>query len=177
MIRMKKNGFIGLALFLILFSLVSQVNAEPRLYFNPAIVESNPGESPIIDLLIDGCNEGISGYAVMVSLDNPSIASLGEIITPPWATLNKIQKLNSSAVLIQGADTGRQIEPMEGGFPSEQLAKISVNAISAGYVTVRVTPIIIDNEKKGRYKPIVSSASIVISGAGPVPLKPKPVKP
>jgi hypothetical protein len=171
---MKKIWLIGLLLVLFLIGMSNPASANPRLYFNPPLVESNPGENPVIDLLIDGCNNGISGYAIIVSLDNPSIASIDEVILPPWAELKKVQQINSTTVYIQGANTGKE-NKKPGHEPNDQLASITVHAISAGYATLKATPVIIDDEREGRYDPICNTASIIISGAGPVP-KPRPNK-
>lgn len=148
---------------------ISPASAYSLLYFNPAMIESNPGENPVVDLLMDGCNAGISGYALMLSVDDPTVATFGEILFPPWASLNKIVPVNSTTVHIQAADLSSLVE---GGVPTAQLARINIRALNAGYATLSVTPIIVDDDAKGRYEPISKSASIVISGAGPAPFIP-----
>jgi hypothetical protein len=118
---------------------------------------------------MEGCDAGISGYALYLVLDNPAVASFGEITFPSWVTLNKVEHINSTTVLIQGADPGKLVEP---GVSISNLAKISIHALKAGYATLSVEPVIIDDDRKGRYDPISKTASIVISGAGPSPIIP-----
>lgn len=167
---MKQKYTIGVlgALFLIA-GLIAPVSAYSLLFFNPSVVESNPGEQPAIDLILEGCNAGISGYALYLILDNPTVASFGEITFPSWVTINKVEHINSSTVLIQGADLGNHVEP---GLSTSNLAKISIHALTAGYATLSAEPVIVDDDKKGRYYPISKTASIVISGAGPNPMIP-----
>jgi hypothetical protein len=168
--KMKKINIIGVLSALILVTgLIAPVSAYSLLFFNPSVVESNPGEQPAIDLIMEGCDAGISGYALYLVLDNPAVASFGEITFPSWVTLNKVEHINSTTVLIQGADPGKLVEP---GVSISNLAKVSIHALTAGYATLRVEPVIIDDDRKGRYDPISKTASIVISGAGPSPIIP-----
>lgn len=154
---------------LILYALITPVSADPLLFFNPGVVESNPGDEPTVDLIMEGGDEGISGFSLYLTIDNASVASFGAIYYPPWVSMNRITEVNSSTVLIQGADLGDRAKP---GSPEERIASITLDALSAGYATLNVEPVIIDDDRKGRYNPISKSASIVISGAGPSPLIP-----
>ncbi len=154
---------------IIIWLLIVPVSAYSLLYFNPAVVESNPGEQPEIDLIMEGCNTGLSGYVLYLMLDNPTVASFGEVTFPSWVSMNTVEHINSTTILIQGADLGEQVEP---GLSIANLAKISIHAQKAGYATLRVEPVIIDDDRRGRYDPICKTASIVISGAGPSPMIP-----
>ena len=155
--------------FLFIIGFVTPVSAYSLLYFNPSVVESNPGEVPGIDLIMEGCDAGIAGYALYITLDNPTVASIGEITFPSWVSMNMVEHINSTTVLIQGADLGNQVEP---AVSISNLAKISIHALTAGYATLSVEPVVIDDDRSGRYDPISETASIVISGAGPSPMIP-----
>lgn len=158
-----------LAFILILIAISTPVSAYSLLFFNPSVIESNPGEQPVIDLLMEGCDSGISGYSLYLTLDNPVVASFGKIDFPQWVSMNKVEYINSSTILIQGADLGNKVEP---SASSETIAKISLHALTAGYATIRVEPVVIDDDRSGRYDPVSKTASIVISGAGPSPAIP-----
>ena len=167
-----KNRYIisGLLVsILVLIVIVAPVSAYSLLFFSPSVVESNPGEVPGIDLIMEGCDAGISGYSLYLTLDNPSVASFGEITFPSWVSMNKVEHINSTTVLIQGADLGNQVEA---AISVANLAKISIHALTAGYATLGVQPVVIDDDHSGRYAPISKTASIVISGAGPSPMIP-----
>lgn len=167
---MKQTYTIGVIGALILIaSLIAPVSAYSLLFFNPSVVESNPGEQPAVDLIMEGCDAGISGYALYLTLDNPSVASFGEISFPSWVSMNKVEHINSTTILIQGADIGTQVEP---ALSISNLAKISIHALTAGYATLSVEPVVIDDDRNGRYDPVSKTASIVISGAGPSPMIP-----
>lgn len=162
--------FLGLlASVLMIIAVASPVSAYSLLFFNPSVVESNPGEQPWIDLVMEGCDAGIAGYSLYLSLDQPTVASFGEITFPSWVAMNKVEHVNSSTVLIQGADLGNQVEA---AVSVETLARISIHALKAGYATLSVEPVIIDDDHNGRYNPVSKTASIVISGAGPNPMIP-----
>jgi len=167
---MKHTYLIGvLCACILICGLMTPVSAYSLLFFNPSVVESNPGEEPGIDLIMEGCNAGISGYALYLTLDNPTIASFGEITFPSWVSMNKVAHVNSTTILISGADLGTQTDP---GLSIANLAHISIHALKAGYATLSVEPVIIDDDRSGRYDPVSKTASIVISGAGPNPMIP-----
>lgn len=168
--QMKQTYTIGVLGALILIAgLIAPVSAYSLLFFNPSVVESNPGEEPAIDLIMEGCNAGISGYALYLTLDNPTVASFGEISFPSWVSMNKVEHINSSTILIQGADLGNQVEP---ALSIANLATVNIHALTAGYATLSVEPVVIDDDRNGRYDPVSKTASIVISGAGPNPMIP-----
>ena len=52
------------------------------------------------------------------------------------------------------------------------LAEIRVHARAPGYATITASPVAIDDDQKGRYLTRHASGSIVITGAGPVPIIP-----
>ncbi|ABD41191.1 hypothetical protein Mhun_1457 [Methanospirillum hungatei JF-1] len=167
---MKQTYTIGVLGALILIAgLIAPVSAYSLLFFNPSVVESNPGEEPAIDLIMEGCNAGISGYALYLTLDNPTVASFGEISFPSWVSMNKVEHINSTTILIQGADLGNQVEP---ALSIANLATVNIHALTAGYATLSVEPVVIDDDRNGRYEPVSKTASIVISGAGPNPMIP-----
>lgn len=168
--QMKQTYTIGvLGVLILIAGLIAPVSAYSLLFFNPSVVESNPGEQPAIDLIMEGCDAGISGYALYLTLDNPYVASFGEISFPSWVSMNKVEHINSSTILIQGADLGNQVEP---ALSISNLAKVNIHALTAGYATLSVEPVIIDDDRNGRYDPVSKTASIVISGAGPSPMIP-----
>jgi hypothetical protein len=168
--QMKQTYTIGVLGALILIAgLIAPVSAYSLLFFNPSVVESNPGEEPAIDLIMEGCNAGISGYALYLTLDNPTVASFGEISFPSWVSMNKVEHINSTTILIQGADLGNQVEP---ALSIANLATVNIHALTAGYATLSVEPVVIDDDRNGRYEPVSKTASIVISGAGPNPMIP-----
>ncbi|NLV27873.1 MAG: hypothetical protein GXY48_12035 [Methanomicrobiales archaeon] len=158
-----------LVVLIVLCSTVATVSAYSLLFFNPSVVESNPGEQPEIELVMEGCNSGISGFTLYLTMDNPMVASFGTITFPGWVSLNKVTPINSTTVMIQGADPSGRTEP---GISVETIARISLRALNAGYATMSVEPVIIDDDKQGRYDPVSKTASIVISGAGPNPMIP-----
>ncbi len=168
--QMKQTYTIGVLGALILIAgLIAPVSAYSLLFFNPSVVESNPGEEPAIDLIMEGCNAGISGYALYLTLDNPTVASFGEISFPSWVSMNTVEHINSTTILIQGADLGNQVEP---ALSIANLATVNIHALTAGYATLSVEPVVIDDDRNGRYEPVSKTASIVISGAGPNPMIP-----
>ena len=119
--------------------------------------------------MMDGAMRGLSGYGIIISIDEPDIAEITKINLPVWVGLSDIQKINETAYLVQGVDNADKQDP---GAVQIALANIKIHAKAPGYATIQVTPVVIDDDLKGRYQPVSASGTIVITGAGPVPVIP-----
>lgn len=142
---------------------------QPILFFNPDVVESNTGDDDSILLMMDGAYRGLSGYGILISLDSPEIAEITSMNAPVWVGLKDITRINSTAYLVQGTDIDNRQIP---GAIQIALASMTIHAKAPGYARVYATPVAIDDDQKGRYLPSVIAGSIVITGAGPVPIIP-----
>ncbi|MDD1730314.1 MAG: hypothetical protein LUQ50_14765 [Methanospirillum sp.] len=158
--------FVVICMIGILISTVSAIPSQPTLFFAPDVVESNTGDNDQVWLMMDGAFRGLSGYGVILSIDNPEIGSIIDIDIPDWAGLQDIQKFSESSYLIQAVDSNDKIGP---GSPKIPLGIIKIHANSPGYLTIRATPVQIDDDQKGRYEPVPVTGTIIITGAGPVP--------
>lgn len=157
---------------LVLGFLVSSVAASPSIpvmFFSPDVVESNTGDNNQILLMLDSAPRGLSGYGIRITIDNPDIADITKMDLPVWVGMKDIQKLPGSSYLIQGVDTN---DKQDAGAVQIALAAISIHAKAPGYATITAEPITIDDDQKGRYEPGPITATIVITGAGPVPITP-----
>ena len=163
-------GFVvALCMIGILINTVSAVPSQPTLFFAPDVVESNTGDNDQVWLMMGGAFRGLSGYGVIISLDNPEIGSIIDIDIPDWAGLQDIQKISESSYLMQAVDSSDKLGP---GSPKIPLANIKIHANSPGYLTIRASPVLIDDDQKGRYEPVPVTGTIIITGAGPVPIIP-----
>ena len=142
---------------------------QPILFFNPDVVESNTGDDDQVILMMDGAVRGLSGYGMLISIDNPDIAEITSMDLPAWVGLKDIMKINSTTYLVQGTDVSDIQDP---GASQIAIANIKIHAKAPGYATIVATPTVIDDDEKGRYLPSVATGSIVITGAGPVPIIP-----
>ncbi|MFH0966754.1 MAG: hypothetical protein V1862_03610 [Methanobacteriota archaeon] len=162
-------GFLS-TMFILAF-IVSTVSAvtQPLLFFNPDVVESNTGDDDTVLLMMDGALRGLSGYGVIISIDSPDIAEITCMNLPVWIGMKDVQQINSTTFLVQGTDIGDMQNP---GALQIVIADIKIHAKSPGYANIVATPIAIDDDEKGRYQPSPAAGSIVITGAGPVPIIP-----
>jgi hypothetical protein len=144
-------------------------STQPVLFFNPGIVESNTGDDGSILLMMDGATRGLSGYGVIITLDSAEIADITAVDGPVWAGLQDIRKINNTAYIVQGTDIDNKQIP---GSVQIALASVRFHAKAPGYAYIRVNPIAIDDDLKGRYIPSLEAGSIVITGAGPEPVIP-----
>jgi hypothetical protein len=163
------SGLVAAFILISIFSTPALALSQPVLFFSPDLVESNTGDNVQVHLLMDGASRGLSGYGLIISLDTPDIVDIIGIDLPKWAGLQDIQKQSDSSYLIQGVDSNDNQHP---GAPKIDLATVKVHAKAPGYATIRATPIMIDDDQKGRYESSPVAMTIVITGAGPVPLIP-----
>ncbi len=161
---------LGVALLIgLLLGGMAVAEIQPILFFYPDVIESNTGDNNEALLMMDGAMMGLSGYGVIISIANPDIAEITKIELPVWVGLSDIQKLNETAYLVQGIDSTDKQDP---GAVQIALANIKIHAKAPGYATIQATPVVIDDDEKGRYHIVGASGSIVITGAGPVPVIP-----
>ncbi|PWR74131.1 hypothetical protein [Methanospirillum lacunae] len=160
---------IAVFFFISIFSTPALALSQPVLFFSPDLVESNTGDNVQVHLLMDGASRGLSGYGLIISLDTPDIVDIIGIDLPKWTGLQDIEKQSDSSYLIQGVDSNDNQHP---GAPKIDLATVKVHAKAPGYATIRATPVMIDDDQKGRYETSPVAMTIVITGAGPVPLVP-----
>ena len=167
---------IGILSTLVIFGLISgyaSAVTQPILFFNPDVVESNTGDDDTVLLMIDGAVRGLSGYGIIISIDRPDIAEITSMNLPVWVGLKDVQRINSTTFLVQGTDIGDMQNP---GALQIVIADIKIHAKSPGYANIVATPIAIDDDQKGRYQPTLVTGSIVITGAGPIPIIPMSTK-
>lgn len=156
--------FVGMVL-----SCTAVSGSQPILFFHPDVVESNTGDDDEVLLMMDGAMRGLSGYGVQIEVNDPDIVEITGIDLPVWVGLGDINRLITGAYVVQGVDdTDKQVA----GAVQIAMAHIKIHAKAPGYATISATPIAIDDDVKGRYQPVRASGSIVITGAGPVPIIP-----
>jgi hypothetical protein len=143
---------------------------QPILFFDPDVVESNTGDDDQLILMLDGTVRGLSGYGLVISIEDPDIAEITGLVLPEWAGLKNVRQINSTSYLVQGTDIRNQQEP--GICKPIPLVDIRIHARYPGYATIVATPVVIDDDQRGRYDPQAATGSIVITGAGPVPVIP-----
>lgn len=85
-----------------------------------------------IYLTADSFPQGLSGYNITLSITNPSIATIGEVNFPDWATVNRFSSLPSSSVTIYAADIPQSIQS---GSTNVNLASITIIGKETGGVT------------------------------------------
>ena len=162
-------GLLSVLIMVGIFSSPALALSQPVLFFAPDVVESNTGEDVQVHLLMDSAPRGLSGYGLIISLETPDIADITGIGLPKWTGLQDVQKQSESSYLIQGVDSD---DRQQQGAQKIDLATVKVHAKAPGYATIRATPVMIDDDQKGRYETSPVAMTIIITGAGPVPLIP-----
>ncbi|MFA5295804.1 MAG: PKD domain-containing protein [Methanoregulaceae archaeon] len=117
---------------------IAIVNTEwSQISFLPETQSFNIGETAEYLIVLDRAPEGLAGYDMVVSFGNTGIAEFTSVTYPGWAELIHTPPVPSQSVLVQAADTGKQVQE---GAADVVLATITVRGISSG-----TTPIVISN--------------------------------
>lgn len=91
------------------------------------------GELPL-DLNLTPTENGLSGYIITISSDNPEVAGITSAALPAWAGMTSVSTLPSSTVTIIGSDLSDQVRR---GAQTVSLAHLGIAAGKPG--TARLT--------------------------------------
>jgi hypothetical protein len=135
--KLHKGLITGLCLLLLVSCTWASVISVPELTFQ------SPGEVITGDIFLDSAPNGISGYKITLSIEDPEICDITGITSPEWAALEGTSPLPGSVVAIQGVDIGGVIETNSTGIP---LARVSVTSKEAGSTSLLVTVNLMDDD-------------------------------
>jgi hypothetical protein len=122
---------IALCLLVTCASAVNVISAEP------SSVSVQPGSTTDAKVIVDELPNGISGYALKVTLTDSSVAKIVNVTFPSWAILSNTTQLTPGSVKVSGIDLNKAVQP---GSMNVLLATITVEGITSG-----TTPVVISN--------------------------------
>ena len=108
----------------------------PSVYFDTRRVTMPQNTSRSLNLILNHAPNGLSGYNITISLSNASVASIGSVVFPAWATLGSNSSLPSGSVWIKAADLNHEIS---NGANNVILANVTFRGDNQGYVKITTT--------------------------------------
>ena len=137
---------------------------------------STVGETVSVPVVLDSAPGGISGYRIVVSLSNPSVATITSVAFPDWATLKSSSAVPSGKIVLQGVDLSQQVPA---GGASVLLATLTVKGTATGSTNIVITPdpsMGVQDRNGNLYavSPVAGSFTVAggSSGGAPTPIPP-----
>lgn len=132
----------------------------PVLAVGDATVD--PGETAQVAVTLDEAPKGVSGFAVNVSVADPSVAtltnvSLGEGFESPGGTTGITD--DGSTVYMEAADLGQNVES---GATDVTLATLTVRGEADGETALEASVTGVDNDNGNATEPVVENGNLTV---------------
>ena len=135
------------------------VTAPATLTFVPGTKTMLRGDSQPLNLILSGVGNGLSGYSVTLSVDDPSVLEIVDAQTPEWAIPNNSPSSPpSQTVMISGADS---TDLIKGRMSNISLGSLTIKAKLPGIATLNVIQYKLDDDLGNMVQ--VSTISTVIT--------------
>jgi PKD repeat protein len=115
----------------------SSPSETPTLSFVPTSASFPSQSTRDYQLMINALPNGIEGYDLVVTLTNPAIGKIVNVVYPSWAGMSNTSALPSSSVRMSGVDVNRLVQP---GATNVTLGTITLQGDLGG-----TSPIVISN--------------------------------
>ena len=155
---MADSRFIALIL-LPLFMLTGAA-AGASVGFDQSAVTVMPGETIAVNLTLDNASDGLTGYSILLSMEDPSIGEIAAVTLPGWAGLPEITGVPGPEVGIKTVDLNNEVQK---GSARIILATITVKGFSPGTTEISLAEPKFDNDIDTRFTPALSNVSIIVT--------------
>jgi hypothetical protein len=150
---------------LLLFPLfiLTGLAAGASVSFDQPAISVMPGDVTTINLTLDTAPAGISGFAIGISVEDPSIGEITAVMLPGWAELSDIAGVPGPEVMILAADLQGVVEKDASGI---LLATFSVKGLSSGTTDILLKEPIFDDDDGNDLAPALSGLSFTVATEG-----------
>jgi uncharacterized membrane protein YgcG len=147
---------------LIIFSLIVLTGqaAGASVSFNQSPISVMPGDVTTVDLILDTAPAGISGFAIRISMEDPSIGEITAVTLPGWAELSDIAGVPGPEVRIIAVDLQEMVDKGASGI---LLATLSVKGLSPGTTEILLMDPKFDDDEDGRIVLTLSNTSFTVT--------------
>ncbi len=134
---------------------------DREVYLTPVSLPVMNGTIAEYEVWISSLPDGLAGYDLRVTIDNPPIAEIVGVQYPGWAAFNNTTlQPPAHSLQLSGVDSGRLVEPVAG---STLLATITVRADATGTSRISITNVNMDADGGGVITPAaVTPGEIVV---------------
>jgi PKD repeat protein len=142
------------------WQVTSPVPDTPVIGFGPesaSVIESRTTE---IDVTVSSLPEGLSGYNLTVTVDDPAIADITGISYPSWVTVTENSSLPGSPVYLAALDGGENIQP---GAEDVVLATLTVSGKDMGLANLSIGVHRLDDDEGYRIEPELATGEVEVT--------------
>lgn len=101
------------------------------------------GDTTALNLMMDSAPTGLSGYAITITISDPSVATITSVSFPSWATMKSNTILPSSSSRIKAVDMGNLVTP---GAASIPFGTVYVTGLKSGTTQILVNATILNDD-------------------------------
>jgi hypothetical protein len=150
---------------LLLFSLfvTTGLAAGASVSFNQSPISVIPGAVTTVNLTLDAAPAGLSGFAISIRMEDPTIGEISAVTLPEWADLSDIAGVPGPEVMIMAAAMQGPIENDAAGI---LLATLSVRGLSSGTTEILLEDPIFDDDDGNELAPALSGLSLTVATEG-----------
>jgi uncharacterized membrane protein YgcG len=134
--------------------------AGASVSFNQSPISVMPGDATTVNLILDTAPTGISGFAIRISMEDPSIGEITAVTLPGWAELSDIAGVPGPDVRIIAVDLQQVVDKGADGI---LLATLSVKGLSPGTTEILLMDPVFDDDEDGRIVPALSNTSFTVT--------------
>ena len=162
---MKKTSIILCLASIFILSLIPGVFGE-TLSISPQVSEGVAGEKTELTIMIDRIPDGLSGYNITVTVENPQVAEIVNVSYPGWAAFSYIYPSPpSSYVHMTVSDLTNGIRP---GDTYAELGYLTIRALNQGKTAIKIKVNKLNTESGDTIKPAILGATCTVT-SGSVP--------
>ncbi|HWQ66382.1 MAG TPA: hypothetical protein VN372_05885 [Methanospirillum sp.] len=159
---MKKNNILCFISILILWlSFLSPASGSAILGSSSSL--SGPSATGSMELSIDSVPQGLSGYILTVTPENPEIVTITGATFPAWAAINDGSPGEGNRYTLRAGDLTDTIKP---GATSVPLATLALAAKASGSTRILIEPKQFDDDVGNAITVSAASGSVTVGGGG-----------
>jgi len=152
----------GVALVILLVALTGMAAAS-KINLVPGDGSVDPNNTTTYQIVMDSAPDGLAGYDMSISLDNPSVAEIESVSYPSWVTLNQTGSLPADNVRINAVDLNSQIQSGSTKIP---LANITVKGKNPGTTRINLNVQELDADGGNPINAETNNGQLTVGGAG-----------
>ncbi|HMK45985.1 MAG TPA: hypothetical protein VK436_05120 [Methanocella sp.] len=137
--------------------------AASKINLVPGDGSVDPNNTTTYQIVMDSAPDGLAGYDMSISLDNPSVAEIESVSYPSWVTLNQTGSLPADNVRINAVDLNSQIQSGSTKIP---LANITVKGKNPGTTRINLNVQELDADGGNPINAETNNGQLTVGGAG-----------
>lgn len=122
--------------------LVSKVEAAVSTLSAPSIT-TGIGYAVDVPITLDSAPNGISGFEMIISLDNPAVATIDGIVIPPELGLTYVDQISTSQIAIIAVDLS---QVLQGNLTGLTLATLNLTTTKQGSTAIHISLTRLDDD-------------------------------